>query len=94
MLWLPIQQSLYFAHQMGALTFLTLTFWIVAASSRWNELALCTLFRRGLCEEVQTELACQDDNLSLDMLISVAIAMDNLLQEASSSPLALFLWPS
>lgn len=43
-----------------------LTFWTVAASSGWNEPALRTLFRRGLCEEVQTELACRDDNLTLE----------------------------
>jgi hypothetical protein len=29
-------------------------------------MALGTLFRRGLREEVQTELACQGDNFSLD----------------------------
>ena len=52
-----------------------LTFWTVPASSGWNELALRTLFRSGLREEVQTELACRGDNLSLD-----AILPDNLLQ--------------
>ena len=35
----------------------TLTFRTVAASSGWNEPVLSTLFRRGLPEEVQTELA-------------------------------------
>lgn len=30
----------------------TLTFQTVAASSGWNEPALCTLFSRGLCKEV------------------------------------------
>lgn len=30
----------------------------VAASSGWNDPALCTLFRRGLRKEVQTEMAC------------------------------------
>lgn len=35
-----------------------LTFRTVAASRRWNEPALRTLFRQGLHEEVQTELAC------------------------------------
>eukprot|EP00063_Salmo_salar_P027264 XP_014002099.1 PREDICTED: pollen-specific leucine-rich repeat extensin-like protein 1 [Salmo salar] len=44
----------------------TLTFQTVAASSGWNEPALRTLFRRGLREKVQTQLACRDDNLSLE----------------------------
>jgi hypothetical protein len=39
------------------------------------------LFRRGLREKVQTELAFGDDNLSLDALIAMAIHLDNLLQE-------------
>lgn len=56
-----------------------LTFRTVAASSGWNEPALRTLFRRGLCEKVQTELACRDDNLILDALIAMAICLDNLL---------------
>ena len=58
-----------------------LTFWTVAASSGWNEPALRTLFRRGLRKEVQKELACRDDNLTLDALIAMAICLDNLLQE-------------
>jgi hypothetical protein len=40
-----------------------LSFQTVKAASRWNEPALRKLFRRGMCEEVQTELACRDDNL-------------------------------
>ena len=55
-----------------------LTFQTVAAANGWNEPALCTLFRGGLREEVQTELACEDDNLSLDVLIAMAICLDNL----------------
>ena len=49
-------------------------------SIRWNDLALSTLFRRGLRKEVQTELACRDDNLSLD-----ALHLDNLLRERRHS---------
>ena len=52
----------------------------VAASNGWNYPALRTLFRRGLLEEVQTELAYRDDNLTLDTLIAIAIHLDNLLQ--------------
>lgn len=58
-----------------------LTFRTVAASSQWNEPVLRTLFRRGLRKEVQTELACRDDNLSLDVLIVMAIRLDYLLWE-------------
>ena len=36
----------------------TLIFRTVAASCRWTELALRTLFQRGLREEFQTVLAC------------------------------------
>ena len=57
-----------------------LEFQTIAAFTRWNELALVTVFRNGLREEVQLELACRDDNLSLDQLISMAIRLDNLLQ--------------
>jgi hypothetical protein len=51
----------------------------VAATSGWNEPALCTLFRIGLRKEVQMELACRD--VSLDALIEMAIRLDNLLWE-------------
>jgi hypothetical protein len=62
-----------------------LTFRTVTASGGWNKPALRTLFRRGLLEEVQMELACRDDNLTLDALIAIAIHMDNLLQEHRNS---------
>lgn len=57
----------------------------VGTSSGWNEPALRTLFRRGLHEEVQTKLACRDDNLTLDALIAMAIRLDNLLRECRHS---------
>jgi hypothetical protein len=50
-----------------------LAFWTVAASSGRNEPTLCTLFRRGLRKNIQTELACRHDNLSLDALIAMAV---------------------
>ena len=58
-----------------------LTLWTVAVSSGWNEPALRTLLRRGLRKDVQTELACRDDTLSLDALITMAIHLDNLIRE-------------
>ncbi|KAM9530504.1 uncharacterized protein ACWYII_042142 isoform 1-T5 [Salvelinus alpinus] len=68
-----------FQLQQGAQTTVeyALTFRTVAASSGWNEIALRTQLR----EEVQTELACRDDNISLDALIVMAIHLDNLLRE-------------
>ncbi|KAK6327604.1 hypothetical protein J4Q44_G00032490 [Coregonus suidteri] len=48
----------------------TLTFRTVPAFSGRNEPALRTSFRRGLHEEVQTELACRNDTLSLDALFT------------------------
>jgi hypothetical protein len=64
----------------------TLTFRTVAASSGWNEPAR-TLFCRGLREESQKELACQDDNLYLDALIAMGIYLDNLIWECRYSSL-------
>uniref|UniRef100_A0A3B1IFZ4 CCHC-type domain-containing protein n=1 Tax=Astyanax mexicanus TaxID=7994 RepID=A0A3B1IFZ4_ASTMX len=57
-----------------------LTFRTLAAQSGWNEASLITAFRRGLSEDIQTELACRDDSLSLDDLIKMASRLDVLLQ--------------
>lgn len=57
-----------------ALEFLTL-----AAESEWNEPALKAVFRRGLNESVREEMACRDDEATLDSLIDLAICLDNLL---------------
>lgn len=56
-----------------------LEFRTITASTEWNELALVTVFRSVLREEVQLELACRDDNLSFNQLISMVIRLDNLL---------------
>ena len=53
----------------------------MAASSGLNELEHLTLFQR----EVQMELACRDDFLSLNALIAMAICLDNL-RERRRSP--------
>ena len=47
-----------------------LTLRTVAASSGWNEPVLSTLFRRGLRKEVQVQLACRDDNLTLTVWLT------------------------
>lgn len=43
-----------------------LDFWMVAASTGWNDQALLTVFHCGLQADVQTELACHDEDLTLD----------------------------
>ncbi|XP_064877723.1 plexin-A4-like [Oncorhynchus nerka] len=63
-----------------------LTFRPLTASSEWNEPVLCAQTRRRLRKEVQMELACREDNVSLDVLIVMAICLDNLLQEGCHLP--------
>ena len=58
----------------------SLEFWTLAASTGWNEAALLVMFRQGLNYEILNELACKDDDLSLDQLIDLAIKLDHLLQ--------------
>lgn len=57
-----------------------LEFRILATESGWNEAALKTVFHSGLNPEVQKEMACRDDERSLDSLIDLAIRLDNLLR--------------
>lgn len=52
----------------------------MAASTGWNDQALLTVFRSGLQSDIQTELACRDEDLTLDQLIAMTIRLDNLLQ--------------
>lgn len=54
-----------------------LEFRMLAVESRWNKPALKAAFRRGLNHNILTELACRDDEATLDLLIDMAI--DNLL---------------
>uniref|UniRef100_A0A3B1JLN1 ribonuclease H n=1 Tax=Astyanax mexicanus TaxID=7994 RepID=A0A3B1JLN1_ASTMX len=63
-----------------------LEFRTVAAASGWNDSALVLVFQRGLREEVQKELACRDDDLTLERLIGMAIRLDNLIRERYHSP--------
>ncbi|KAL2088222.1 hypothetical protein ACEWY4_017050 [Coilia grayii] len=58
-----------------------LQFRTLAAASGWNEQALTAVYRRGLREDVRGELACRDQNLTLDALIDLSINLDYLLQE-------------
>lgn len=62
----------------------TLEFRPIAAGSGWNELVLKAVFCCGLNEEILTNLACRDENISLltyfiNSLIDLAIRLDNLL---------------
>ncbi|XP_030649186.1 GTPase IMAP family member 7-like [Chanos chanos] len=52
-----------------------LAFWTAAAASGWNEPAL--LYR----QELQMELVCRGENMSLDSLTGLSIRLDRLLRE-------------
>uniref|UniRef100_A0A3B1JLI6 ribonuclease H n=1 Tax=Astyanax mexicanus TaxID=7994 RepID=A0A3B1JLI6_ASTMX len=56
-----------------------LEFRTLAAGSGWNNAALLNVFRCGLNPDIQRELACRDDSLTLDQLISLSIRLDQLL---------------
>lgn len=53
---------------------------MLAAGSGWNEPTLKAAFRQGLNSEVLNELACCNEQLTLDFLIDLAIRLDHLLQ--------------
>ena len=58
----------------------SLVFRTIAARSGWNDRSLLTVYRRGLKPDIQSELACRDDDLTLDQLMELAIRLDNLLR--------------
>ena len=55
-----------------------LEFRTLAASSGWNEAALLVIFRQGLHADILSELACRDEDLTLDQRITLAIKLDHL----------------
>ncbi|KAI4877575.1 hypothetical protein NFI96_004650 [Prochilodus magdalenae] len=61
-----------------------LDFRTVTARSGWNNPALLTVFRKGLNPDICRELACQDDGLMPDELISLTIRLDQLKHGAST----------
>lgn len=61
-----------------------LEFGPLATGSRWNDLALKVIFCPGHEANILTELACRDEQSTLDSLIDLAIKLDHLLQN----------WPS
>lgn len=64
-----------------AVKFLTL-----AAHSGWNDPALLTVFREGLCPALQEEMACPSTNVTLSEYITTAIRLDNLLRQRRRTP--------
>ena len=56
-------------------------FRILAAESSWNEPALVSLFRWGLSERLQDELAAREEPVILEQLVALVIKLDNRLRE-------------
>lgn len=56
-----------------------LKFHALTTRSRWNEPALKAVFCQGLDSLILTELACCDEQQTLDSLTDLAIKLDNLL---------------
>ncbi len=57
----------------------------LAAQSGWNEIALKTVFKRGLNAKLQTELACKAVDSTLNEFITLAIKIDNLMRNTPRS---------
>ncbi|KAL0147880.1 hypothetical protein M9458_056801, partial [Cirrhinus mrigala] len=58
----------------------TLTFRTLAAQTGWESKPLKLMYRRGLSEELQAELACRDEGKSLEEFMELAIRLDNLIR--------------
>lgn len=57
-----------------------LTFRTLAAQTGWQESPLKLLFRKGLNTDLQSELACRDEDKTLDQFIELAIRVDNVVR--------------
>ncbi|KAI2668506.1 Transposon Tf2-11 polyprotein [Labeo rohita] len=57
----------------------------LAAQSKWNEVALKAVFKRGLNTKLQVELACRTVDTALNEFITVAIKIDNLMRNTPRS---------
>lgn len=55
------------------------TFRTLAAETNWVEDTLKLLYRKGLSLELQAEIACRDEGLSLNEFIELEIQTDNLI---------------
>lgn len=60
-------------------------FHMLAAGSLWKEPALKVAFHQALTQDVFTELACQDNTMSLDSLFDLAIWLDNLMHNCQGN---------
>ncbi|KAL0173707.1 hypothetical protein M9458_029675, partial [Cirrhinus mrigala] len=57
-----------------------LEFRTLAAQSGWNDGPLKLHYRRGLNPDLQVELACRDEGLSLNQYIDLSIRIDNVMR--------------
>ncbi|KAL0192360.1 hypothetical protein M9458_010656 [Cirrhinus mrigala] len=57
-----------------------LSFRTLAAQSGWNDGPLKLHYRKGLHPDLQMELACRDEDLTLDQYIELSIRVDNLMR--------------
>ncbi|KAI2662464.1 Retrotransposon-derived protein PEG10 [Labeo rohita] len=58
----------------------TLDFRTLAAQSGWNDGPLKLHYRKGLNPDLQVELACRDEGLSLNQYIDLSIRIDNVMR--------------
>ncbi|KAI2666797.1 Transposon Tf2-6 polyprotein [Labeo rohita] len=64
-----------------------LSFRTLAAQSGWNDEPLKLHYRRGLHPDLQVELACRDEDLSLEQYIDLSIRVDNVMRARRSTAL-------
>ncbi|KAI2667669.1 Transposon Tf2-9 polyprotein [Labeo rohita] len=62
-----------------------LSFRTLAAQSRWNDEPLKLHYRRGLHPDLQVELACRDEDLTLEQYIDLSIRVDNVMRARRSN---------
>ncbi|KAL0192230.1 hypothetical protein M9458_010526, partial [Cirrhinus mrigala] len=72
----------------------TLRFRTLATQSGWESRPLKLMYRRGLNEELQAELACRDEGKSLEEFMELAIRLDNLIRSRRGKRSAKFPLPS
>ncbi|KAI2654876.1 Transposon Tf2-6 polyprotein [Labeo rohita] len=58
----------------------TLRFRTLAAQTGWPPEPLKVMYRRGLRDDLQAELACRDEGKSLEQFMELAIQIDNLIR--------------
>ncbi|KAL0162325.1 hypothetical protein M9458_041721, partial [Cirrhinus mrigala] len=64
-----------------------LTFRTLAAQSGWNDGPLKLHYRKGLNPDLQLELACRDEDLTLHQYIDLSIRVDNVMRARRTSRL-------